>query len=165
MQKLRPFNLDSVLRAGSRLQNVDVDVKHSIILSQTSHFTKLIIRQYQATVGHSGTDHTWSEVQQRVWIIKDDAVVRNSTGKCVLCKKRCSTARKQLKLSLQLPGFIFINLHFLGWDRLILRVSNKTKTQFSAAVWLRFYLQHALLQKQYKLKQHILFQLIHLFVH
>ena len=60
MQKLRPFYLDGVLQAGGRLKNanVDVDVKHSIILPQSSYFTELVIRQYHTAVGHSEASHT-----------------------------------------------------------------------------------------------------------
>ena len=102
MQKLRPFYLDGVLRAEGRLENtdVDVDVKHPIILPKTSHFTELVIRQYHTAVGHSGTSHTWSEIRQRFWIVKGGAVLRNAIGKCILRKKRNSTVGRQLMADL-----------------------------------------------------------------
>ena len=116
MQKLRPFYLDGVLRAGGRLENanVDFDVKHHIILPLTSHFTELVIRQFHAAIGHSGTSHTWSEIRQRFWTIKGSAVVRNSSGKCILCN---STVGKQLmadlppaRLQIHKPSFLMLGL-------------------------------------------------------
>ena len=71
-----------------RLENASVDVKHAIFLSQTSHLTELVIRQYYAAVGHSGTSHIWPEIRQRFSIVKGGAVVRNSIGRCILCKKK-----------------------------------------------------------------------------
>ena len=81
----------------------------------------MVIRQYHTAVGHSGTSHTWSEIRQRFWIVKGGAVVRNSIGKCVLCKKRNSTVGRQLmadlpagRLQIHKPSFFSVGIDYFG---------------------------------------------------
>ena len=66
LQKLQPVVIDGVLRVGGRLTQApfELDVKHPIILPQTSHFTELVIRQHHAEVGHSGSSHTWASLRR-----------------------------------------------------------------------------------------------------
>ena len=71
MQKLCPVMFEGVIRVGGRLEKaeIDFDSKYPIILLMFSHFTELVIRKHHASVGHSGTSHTWAEVRQRYWIV------------------------------------------------------------------------------------------------
>ena len=59
LKKLLPKLCDGVLRVGGSLRKtvIDFDIKHPIIISQHSHLTKLLIRQYHTQLGHFGSSH------------------------------------------------------------------------------------------------------------
>jgi len=88
--KLHPIARKGVVRVGGKLENADVDfeLKHPIIVSSNCHLTELVIRQYHHEVGHSGTNHPWSAIRRRYWILKGSAAVRQTIGQCTLCKRR-----------------------------------------------------------------------------
>ena len=62
MQKINPIFLEGVARIGGRLAqlDIDVDMKHPIIMPQCSHLTELVIRQHHDKFGHAGSSHTWA---------------------------------------------------------------------------------------------------------
>ena len=82
MRKINPIFLDGVARVGGRLAqlDIDVDIKHPIIMPQCSHLTELVIRQHHDKLGHAGTSHTWASLRQRFWVVKGAAAVRHSIG-------------------------------------------------------------------------------------
>ena len=102
MRKINPIFLDGVAQVGGRLAqlDIDVDMKHPIIMPQRSHLTKLVIRQHHDKLGHAGTSHTLASLQQRFWIVKGAAAVRQSIGQCIKCKRRNSSVGKQLMADL-----------------------------------------------------------------
>ena len=104
MQKINPIFLDGVARVGGRLAqlDIDVDMKHPIIMPQPSHLTELIIRQHHDKLGHAGTSHTWASLRQRFWIVKGSAAVRHSIDQCIKCKRRNASVGKQLMADLSL---------------------------------------------------------------
>ena len=123
LQKLQPVVIDGVLRVGGRLTQApfELDVKHPIILPQTSHFTELVIRQHHAEVGHSGSSHTWASLRRKFWIIKGGAAVRKSIGNCYWCKRRNSAVGKQLmadipscRLQFDQPAFFNVGVDYFG---------------------------------------------------
>ena len=77
IQKINFIFLDGVAQVGGRLAqlDIDVDMKHPIIMPQRSHLTELIIRQHHDKLGHAGTNHTWASLRQRFWIVKGAAAV------------------------------------------------------------------------------------------
>ena len=48
MRKINPIFLDGVARVGGRLAplDIDIDMKHPIIMPQCYHLTELVIRQH-----------------------------------------------------------------------------------------------------------------------
>ena len=60
MLKLSPILANGIFRVESRLANAPVgyDIKHPIILLNTSHFKALLIRHYHQLVGLSDMGHT-----------------------------------------------------------------------------------------------------------
>ena len=80
MRKINPTCLDGVARVGGRIAqlDIDVDMKHPVIMPQRSHLTELVITQHQNKIGHAGTSHTWASLRQRFWIVKEAATVRHS---------------------------------------------------------------------------------------
>ena len=104
MRKINPICLDGIARVGGRLVqlDIDVDMKHPIIMPQRSHLIELVIIQYHDKLGHAGTSHTWASLRQRFWIVKGAAAVRHSLGQCIKCKRRNASVGKQLMA--YLPG-------------------------------------------------------------
>ena len=102
MRKINPIFLDGVARVGGRLAqlDIDVDIKHPIIMPQCSHLTELVIRQHNDKLGHAGTSHTWASLRQRFWVVKGSAAVRHSIGQCIKCKRRNASVGKQLMADL-----------------------------------------------------------------
>ena len=105
MKKLHPVILDGVIRVGGRLEraNVEVDLKHPILLPDNCHFTELVIRQYHCEVGHSGTSQTWAAIRQKYWIVKGGIAVRRTIGHCTICKRRNARVEKQFMTDLPSP--------------------------------------------------------------
>ena len=72
MRKISPICLDGVARVGGRLAqlDIDVDMKHPIIMPQRSHLTELVIRQHHDKLGHAGTNHTWASLDNAFGLSK-----------------------------------------------------------------------------------------------
>ena len=60
MQKFNPIFLDGVAQVSGRLTQLDIDVnmKHPIIMPQCSHLTELVKKQHHDKLGYTGTSHT-----------------------------------------------------------------------------------------------------------
>ena len=123
MQKINPICLDGVAWVGGRLAqlDIDVDMKHPIIMSKCSHLTELVIRQYHNKLGHVGTSHTWASLRQRFWIVKGAAAVHHSISQCIKCKRRNVSVGKQLmadlpgcRLLAEKPPFYKVNINYFG---------------------------------------------------
>lgn len=91
LQKLNPFrNSKGLLCVGGRLNNSDLTdtAKHPVILPKKHHVVNLIIGQYHAKTGHSGTERVLTEIRQKYWILKGRSAVWTYKVKCVECRKR-----------------------------------------------------------------------------
>ena len=123
MRKINPIFLDGVARVGGKLAqlDIDVDIKHPIIMPQGSHLTELVIRQHHDKLGHAGTSHTWASLRQRFWVVKGAAAVRHSIGQCIKCKRRNASVCKQLMADLpscrvqtDKPPFYKVGVDYFG---------------------------------------------------
>ena len=101
--KLDPILVDDLLRVGGRLDNAELsfDLKHPIILSETSHLTALIVEDTHCRlVGHAGVNSTLNSICQRYWIINARVCVKRIIDKCTSCKKRNSRVVNQVMADL-----------------------------------------------------------------
>jgi hypothetical protein len=87
--KLDPFLDGGILRVGGRISRstVSEDIKYPIIVPRKSHLAKLIIHEEREVTGHSGRNHVHSNLCQKYWITKGNAVVREVLNKCVKCRR------------------------------------------------------------------------------
>ena len=79
LYKLDPVLVDNILRVGGRLTNAHLtfDLKHPIIMPESSHLTSLIIYEIHSTVvGHSGVNSALNRLCQRFWIINARVTIR-----------------------------------------------------------------------------------------
>ena len=123
LRKLQPVVIDGVLRVGGRSTQapLDFDVRHTILLPNSSHFTELVIRKHHLEVGRSGASHTWASLRRQFWIIKGGAAVRKSIGKCVTCRKHNSKVGEHLmadipecRLQFDQPSFYQVGVDYFG---------------------------------------------------
>ena len=122
--ELDPILVDDLLRVGGRLDNAELsfDLKHSIILSETSHLTALIVEDTHCRlVGHAGVNSTLNSICQLYWIINARVCVKRIIDKCTSCKKRNSLAVNQVtadlpssRLRLHEPPFSQVGIDYFG---------------------------------------------------
>ena len=103
LYKLDPILVDNILRVGGRLTNADLpfDLKHPIILPESSHLTSIIIYEIHSTVvGHCSVDSTLNHFCKRFWIINARVTVRRIISECTVCKKVKSKPSNQFMADL-----------------------------------------------------------------
>jgi len=78
-----------VIRARSRIKNANLSIaaKHPIILPDSSHFTKLLIRKYHKDVFHMGIQTTLSRIREKYMILRGRRIVKSIINNCFICKK------------------------------------------------------------------------------
>ncbi len=91
LYRLNPF-LDhkGILRVGGRLEHATLHphVKHPVILTKTSHITKLLIDHYHQQVRHQGRGMTINELRSNgIWILGCSQAVSSFIYNCVKCRK------------------------------------------------------------------------------
>ena len=124
LTRLNPVVFEDVLRVEGRLEkaNIPFAVKHSVVLPNHSHVTKLVIQDYHERVGHVGMSHTWAAtIRQTFWIVKGAATVRKVLGQCLLCKRKNALAGQQImsdlptsRLEANKPSFYFTRVDYFG---------------------------------------------------
>ncbi|XP_006812352.1 uncharacterized protein LOC102804307 [Saccoglossus kowalevskii] len=121
--KFDPILVEGVMRVGGRLRNsqINEDAKHQIILPKGHHVTTLIVRHYHICTGHSGTNHTLSEIRQRFWPIGGRATAKATSRNCVDCRKRHARPPNQKMADLPidrvtpaLPPFTCVGIDCFG---------------------------------------------------
>ena len=103
LRRLPPFLDDTgLLRVRGQLHHsgLTYDAKHPVLPPKDREVTKLFIRHIYKEGGHEmGTDHTISEIRQRVWIIG----VRRHVMKCIWQCSECVKRRRQPRDQLMAP--------------------------------------------------------------
>lgn len=67
------------------MQNLSFDSRHPILLPIGSMITKLIVKSVHEKNGHSGTNHTLSDLSTKYWIIYAREVIREVENRCAEC--------------------------------------------------------------------------------
>lgn len=93
-----------VICVGGRLQNSDLphEQKHPILLSKTSHLSKLLVRHWHLATCHAGPRLIASLVMRKFWIVSIRVVIRNVRSKCNVCVRLA--AQNPQPLMAELPG-------------------------------------------------------------
>jgi hypothetical protein len=87
---LNPILQDGILRVGGRLRNGEFsDIKkHPAIMPGNHPVTELLLRDYHASSGHAGVEHTLALSRDSYWILKGRRAVKHYIGRCLVCRKR-----------------------------------------------------------------------------
>lgn len=95
--------------------------KHPLILSKDQHISTLILRHVHQQVGHSGRNHTLSQLCSKFWITKSNAAVRRIILECCFCRRYkgqvCEQKMADLpkeKLLPDLPSFTNVGVDYFG---------------------------------------------------
>lgn len=99
ISRLDPF-VDSVglLRVGGRLSraNLNISVKHPIILPKSGHVTELIVRDFHERVKHQGRGITSNAIRENgFWVIGLSSVVSRLISRCVACRRLRGSSQVQ----------------------------------------------------------------------
>ena len=103
--KLSPILVDGLIRVGGRLGNAtfSFEVKHPIILPQSSKLTALVIDDHHRNkVAHCGMNATLNSVRQQYWVENGRTATRSVLKKCLFCVKRDAKPAQQLMADLPL---------------------------------------------------------------
>ena len=101
---LNPFvDGQGLLRAGGRLgnaTNLSYDAKYPLILPAKGEFIDSLVRYEHERNGHTGVNHTFSQIQQRFWILKGREAVRHIINRCIICQKALKAPTPQMMAEL-----------------------------------------------------------------
>ena len=86
--------------------DLPISTKHPAILPSHHSITTLLIRHYHEASGHCGTNHTFSELRQKYWILKGISGVRRVLRKCHVCRRQYQRPGNQIARFLQLASTI-----------------------------------------------------------
>ena len=97
LYRLDPFEQDSLLRVGGRLQRSDLpfETRHPIIVPSQSPIAALILLEAHESQGHLGRNSILAKVRKRYWIIKASPQIRQLLSKCVPCRRYHSRCMNQ----------------------------------------------------------------------
>ena len=78
LQQLKPIISENVLKVNGRLKhsNLQIKLKHPIILPSDHHIIQIIIRDIYENSLHSGRDHTLAISREHYWIINAKSVIK-----------------------------------------------------------------------------------------
>lgn len=62
-------------------------MKHPIVLDPSHHITKLLIRDFDEKILHSGSERMLAEVRRKFWILRGREAIRQHQRQCVSCQK------------------------------------------------------------------------------
>uniref|UniRef100_A0A182I5D7 Integrase zinc-binding domain-containing protein n=1 Tax=Anopheles arabiensis TaxID=7173 RepID=A0A182I5D7_ANOAR len=98
LKKLEAFlDKEGLLRIGGRLSQLAIPYteKHSLILPDRAHLTKLLPRVYHLRAMHGGLRATLAAMRREFWPINGRSVVNGVCRSCVICFKAAPTTVTQ----------------------------------------------------------------------
>ncbi len=124
LSRLDPFlDQNGLLRVGGRLRKLEElqeEIKHPVIIPRRGHFTDLIIRHAHENTAHGGRGLTMNELRNRYWIINGNSAVRYYISKCVKCRRLRARVNEQKMADLpkergaSAPPFTFCGVDYFG---------------------------------------------------
>lgn len=96
---LNPFlDKNNILRVGGRLNNanINIEMKHPIIIPHSGRLTELLINQAHNLTFHGGAKITNAFLRQKYWILGSNRVVKKQIRQCITCRKHNPDKHYQL---------------------------------------------------------------------
>ncbi len=82
-------NSTNLIWVGGRLRQIsqlEEDNIHPIVLDPHHPLTKLIIRDYDDSLHHPGSERLFTELQRKFWVLRGRAAVRHHQWQCTECQ-------------------------------------------------------------------------------
>ena len=79
-----------LIQVGGRLRRAEElshDLNHPIVLDPSHHITKLLIRDFDEKLLHSGSERILAEIRRKFWILRGREAIRHHQRQCVDCRK------------------------------------------------------------------------------
>lgn len=79
-----------LIRVGGRLRRLNIvepDTIHPIVLDPKHPLTALLIKHYDETLFHSGPERVFSEIRRYYWILRGRQAVRKHQWSCMQCRQ------------------------------------------------------------------------------
>ncbi|XP_021324376.1 uncharacterized protein [Danio rerio] len=80
----------ALIRVGGRLrqaQHLCYSTVHPIVLDPNHPITRLLIKQYDAKLGHPGPERVFAEMRRYYWILRGREAIRRHQRSCVECQR------------------------------------------------------------------------------
>ena len=123
LRRLDPILVDDVVRVGGRISRAKLPAatKHPAIIPKNSRLAWLIVMDTHRKLGHSGRNAILAEINQRVWIIGANPLIKRLVSKCAICRKYSAAQMKQKmanlpasRLQFDQPPFTNTGCDFFG---------------------------------------------------
>ena len=122
---MSPFlDEDGVMRMHGRLEHADFlayDTRYLIILPRRGELTRLIVQEYHRKGHHTGVNHTFSLLRQRLGVLVGRKAVLDAEVDCYACKQLKARPLTQVMAPLPrsrfkepLRAFIRVSMDFTG---------------------------------------------------
>lgn len=113
-----------LIRVGGRLrraESLDLSVVHPVVLDPTHVYTRLLIQDVDARLGHPGPERVFAELRRTVWILRGREAVKRHQHSCMDCRRwRANPASQQMadlppaRLRLFKPAFYSTGMDCFG---------------------------------------------------
>ena len=124
LRSLNPFLCDDgVVHVGGRVQNAPIahETKHPIVLHGKHRLTRLLIRQVHQRNCHAKSEHLFTLLRQKYWVLSGRTTVRTAIGNCLFCRIRDSKPCTQImaplpvhRVTAYVPPFCHAGVDFFG---------------------------------------------------
>lgn len=95
-----------------RLEHLDADTVHPIVLDPSHQTTRLLIKDYDAQLCHPGPERVFAELRRKFWILRGREAVRRHQRTCLDCRKWRSKPACQKMMVLPPPRLRLFKLAF-----------------------------------------------------
>ena len=79
-----------LIRVGGRLRRSDDlpnDTRHPIVLDPSHHVVKLLIKDYDISLKHYGSERIFAEMRRKFWVLRGREAIRMHQHRCFDCRK------------------------------------------------------------------------------
>ncbi|KAG1926140.1 guanine nucleotide-binding protein G(I)/G(S)/G(O) subunit gamma-2 [Pimephales promelas] len=129
---------NDLIRVGGRLRRVeglDPNTVHPIVLDPSHPNTQLFIKDYDARLCHPGPERVFAELRRKVWILKGREAVRKHQRTCLECCKWRSKPASQKMVDLPPPRLRLFKpaFHSTGIDcfgPLLVKIGRRTEKRW-----------------------------------
>ena len=80
----------------SKVEYLPFDTRFPVLLPTKHNVTELIVRHFQETGNHQGTNYTLAQRSSKYWIIVAREQIRECERSCVVCKRRKAKVTTQI---------------------------------------------------------------------